>query len=347
MAGGHCLQKRTRSYSSERNRWNASKDKFYRGLCEDNNCKRSTDRLHKKSTSKSSVLKGTSKQWMRAQKNIEAVKKLKCCGLRVRKKPIRLYVVFQPNKSKIKTEEDLDMANDGLDSDATIVLNTNTPSEIKQEDPVLKCSIKTKTFSLKKPDLSSKGVRKRNYRCPVCKVNHGTLAVLNKHYKLHHSPLSCKDCAQEFCTPSALERHGYKHRKLKYNCDDCGKRFPFESDCTQHHLSHQTVKHHHCSKPGCTRNFYSKGDLTKHEKMHLKKMWKCELCPYMNKDQQNLKAHLRVHSNLKRYICPNCSKLFQYHMQLSRHIPSKEKVPKDNIDSKPSEPHPRSRSLEY
>ena len=227
-------------------------------------------------------------------------------------------MVFQPNRSMVKTEDNTkhntDIDVNGSDSDATVILSADTPSEIKKEDPVLKCSMKTKTFSLKKPDPSRKRVRKRNYRCPVCKVNHGTLAALNEHYKLHHSPLSCKDCDQEFCTPNALERHGYKHRELKYKCDDCGKRFPFESDCMQHRLSYQTVRHHHCLKPGCMRSFFSKGDLTKHERTHLEKLWKCELCPYTNKDQNNLKAHLRVHSNLKRCICPNCAKLFWYHM---------------------------------
>ena len=220
MAGGHCLRKRTRSYSCEKSRQNTSKDKFHGGLCEENNCKWLTDHLCKMPSSKPPVLKGPSKQWLRAQRNIEAVNKLKCCGLSMRKKPIRSYVVFQPNKSKIKTEEDFNVTNDGSDSDETMVLSADTPSKIKKEEPVFQCSIKTKTFSLKKPDPSRKRVWKRNYRCPVCKENHGTLAMLNEHYKLHHPPLSCKDCAQEFCMPSALERHGYKHRELKYKCDD-------------------------------------------------------------------------------------------------------------------------------
>ena len=40
---------------------------------------------------------------------------------------------------------------------------------------------------------------------------------------------------------------------------------------------------------------------------------------YSTIDERNLKAHRRVHSNLKPYMCPLCLKLFKYHMQYKWH----------------------------
>ena len=116
--------------------------------------------------------------------------------------------MFQPRKPKIETDKntDGDIASDGSDSDATVILSVNTLMDTKKEDPVLKCGMTTKNVSLKKPDLAKPWVRRRNHQCPVCKLNHGTLAALNEHYKLHHWPLTCKECEQQFCTPSALEK---------------------------------------------------------------------------------------------------------------------------------------------
>ena len=120
-------------------------------------------------------------------------------------------------------------------------------------------------------------------------------------------------------TPSTLTRHMYSHKELKYLCDFCPKRFAFESDRDTHHISHRTIKMFFCSKPKCGKSFFFEGDLTKHVKTHRKKVWRCQLCDYTTKDERNLKAHQRVHSNLLPYICDNCLHLFRYNEQLKCH----------------------------
>ena len=119
----------------------------------------------------------------------------------------------------------------------------------------------------------------------------------------------------------------YKHSKtLDYPCTHCDKSFPFDSDLKQHLNTHRTIKSFKCESAGCKKSYFSKGELTKHAETHKKISWSCELCSYTNKDKRNLKAHMRVHSNLKPYMCVNCLELFRYDTQLRRHLPCKIKT---------------------
>ena len=128
-------------------------------------------------------------------------------------------------------------------------------------------------------------------------------------------------CNETFSTPSALHRHHYKHKDLRYACSKCGKSFPFSSDHNNHEISHHKVKMHHCIHPGCDKSYLCKGELMAHALTHKKgRLYRCHLCKYTSPDQRNLKAHMRVHSNLKRYLCTHCSKLFRCDTQLRRHI---------------------------
>ena len=218
------------------------------------------------------------------------------------------HAVQGPNRPHIQTNGDSDVTKQedtpnepeqDYDSDTMILLDDvkSQPEANKTIPPknVVISSVKTKTFGIKKP-MQKK--RMRNYHCPICKNNHSKLSDLNDHYKLAHPPLYCPDCDKEFCMPSSLERHSYIHKDLKFKCDRCSKHFPFESDQDAHMLSRMKTKGHHCVSPNCGKCFFSKGDLTKHIKTHSAKIWKCQLCVYTNKNKCNLKAHMRVHSNL-------------------------------------------------
>ena len=196
-------------------------------------------------------LKEPSKQRIKSQCKISVVNRLKCTGMPIRTKPIRTYSVIQPIKAKATTCVD-DMNGEGNDSDSdAIIIMEDVTSPIKKEDskekPVVNCSIKTKTFRLKKLSVLKKKIHVRSYRCPICKVNHHRLAELNDHYKLYHSPLPCPDCDQEFCTPSSLECHSYKHHKLKFEVTNltvmsAERNSPFPVNVTNIDLVTQTHK---------------------------------------------------------------------------------------------------------
>ena len=104
---------------------------------------------------------------------------------------------------------------------------------------------------------------------------------------------------KEFVTPNGLECHVYLHKTLKFKCTVCEVMFYFQSSMESHMLTHSTEKKHACSHKGCAKSFYSKGDLTKHIKVHLNTSWKCSLCEYTSNNKRNLKAHCQKHSHLK------------------------------------------------
>ena len=134
-------------------------------------------------------------------------------------------------------------------------------------------------------------------------------------------------------TPSALTRHSYTHKNLEFGCDQCGKKFAFESDRDLPMNTHRTIKSFTCANPNCGQSYFSKGELDKHVKTHENMFWKCSLCQYQNADEWNLKAHMRVHSGLKKYLhanmCKTCLKLFKYDTQLQCHLPCKGKSEND------------------
>ena len=112
------------------------------------------------------------------------------------------------------------------------------------EENVIKCNVKTKTFSIPKRNATELNKKSRFYRCPVCKEKFPKLAAMNAHYREMHPPLYCKMCEKEFITPNALERHSYFHKSLKFKCKKCDEWFPFKSSMESHMTSHETEKKH-------------------------------------------------------------------------------------------------------
>ena len=127
----------------------------------------------------------------------------------------------------------------------------------------------------------------------------------------------------------------YLHKEMKFKCDKCSKQFPFASDLRVHQVKHESKRTHKCSK--YLKKFFMKGDMLQHLKVHDEKKWTCSMCDYTTIDERNLKAHRRVHSNLKLYMCPLCLKLFKYHTQYKCHT---DKPCKDELI-------PRSESPEF
>ena len=248
----------------------------------------------------------------------------------------RSYLLFQLDRKPI-IPDPVDHTSD-VDSDAMVLVDADP--KVEYDVPTIKCNIKTKTYGIKRPQKTKKI---RFYRCKVCKAKFICLALLNAHYKEKHPPFTCEVCDKGFNTPSSLEQHSYLHKDLKYKCSHCGLRYPFQSALDAHMVSHLEDPQHKCKD--CDKAYFNRGDLVKHMKIHLNKVYNCYLCDYKNADECNLKAHMRKHSNLKRYLCATCLKLFKYHVQLARHLPCKGEKVQDSDDNPKREN--RSNSPEY
>ena len=329
VIGGHTLRKRKRSYQCNRLRRENSANKFYRGMCSEKLNKK------KKPTKKLSVKPSRSPSTIRknAQEIINTNKENRLNGVEVNRRLTRSYPLFQPIKSPLasdnenvldtdtdETEIESKTVNEKTDNKVDTTTNTVNNDLEKTDEKPLKGKLKTETFGIKR-DYTPKRIR--NYYCPKCKKCFHSCSALNDHFRTTHTSMRCKVCKMEFNTPNALTRHSYVHKVCKFECDVCEKRFPFEKDRDSHMISHRKLRTQCCNHPNCGRKFFRKGDLVKHVLTHSKKVWSCELCDYKNNDRRNLKAHMRVHSNLRPYICSNCAKLFKYHAQLSRHLPCK------------------------
>ena len=230
---------------------------------------------------------------------------------------------------KLKQDSSSDDSVDKTDSDATEFYSV--PSDSDHHEPETppstpKGSFVTKTFGVKNPSKYSDKVPKHVKKCPKCDFQTGSSAGINAHYKNTHELVVCEHCSLRFSTPSTLHQHMYLHKEMKFKCDKCSKWFPFASDLRVHQVKHESKCTHKCSK--CLKKFFMEGDMLRHLKVHNKKKWTCSMCDYTTIDERNLKAHRRVHSNLKLYMCLHCLKLFKYHTQYKHHTdkPCKDKL---------------------
>ena len=51
--------------------------------------------------------------------------------------------------------------------------------------------------------------------------------------------VDCDLCDKKFATGTALDKHMYTHKDLRFACEDCGQSFPFKSRLEQHRITHQ------------------------------------------------------------------------------------------------------------
>ena len=316
--GGHVLRRRQRNYLSVRNRRSPTRYRFYRDMCS------SPSDKEKSRKTKIKPPKSPSDSRIESQKEI---KKRKTED--VNKKLTRSYPLFRMcKKEKITPENsstDGEFSAPEHDNNSDVKPIEELKQDRKTDDSVLEPEPVPKgKFIVSKTIGVRKGKKKvessRMYKCINCKKSFPSVALMNKHFKETHISLNCKICQKLFNTPNALTRHMYIHKNPKFKCDYCPKRFAFESDRDTHHIKHRNIKSFVCGNAKCDKSFFFEGDLVKHAKVHDKKKWKCKFCPYWNRDERNLKAHQRVHSNLKPYSCTKCLTLFRFHTQLKRHL---------------------------
>ena len=189
----------------------------------------------------------------------------------------------------------------------------------------MKGTIDIKTYGILKTTKECK------MKCPSCPKICSSTKERNDHHKEAHGKLICAVCNEQFETPSALDKHKYKHMDQKFTCNDCQESYPFKSQLKDHRMKHHTKKSFQCVAAHCGKWFKIKSSLKKHVAIHDDVMYKCSVkrgCNYQNTDKQNVKAHEKTHSDKLAYGCNKCGKAFKYWMQMNRHFMEK-KCPMD------------------
>ena len=148
---------------------------------------------------------------------------------------------------------------------------------------------------------------KNRFSCDFCPEKFEKLEDKEAHQSLHerNPKLQCKRCSEIFETVESYNRHvisGHGQTFYHYKC--CHMLFNTFTELKIHQKDHQKdlLEHHNkiyhekkvysCEK--CDREFKTKPDLLKHERMHREK-YKCLECNLKFKALSILKFHQRTH----------------------------------------------------
>ena len=155
---------------------------------------------------------------------------------------------------------------------------------------------KKKTFVTRQFGLKRRNRPRRKFKCEKCAQELNTVHDYNQHYLDNHPPTPCPYCPRLFTSPRTMAKHKYSHAEIMYECETCGQGFTFRSQYLSHRKVHLTFQGYVCFKAKCGQRFKRESELNAHLKAHDSKPIKCKHCDYTNKDQRNVRAHMRIHS---------------------------------------------------
>ena len=235
----------------------------------------------------------------------------------------------QPPKADTGLEAAIEKDTGGEPSDVPDQEPKQTDAENKQNDPKPPIEEddenkgnKKKTFVTRQFGLKRRNRPKRKFKCEKCAQELETVRDYNQHYLDNHPPTPCPYCPRQFTSPRTMAKHRYSHAETMYECETCGQGFTFRSQYLSHRKVHLTIQGFVCFKAKCGQRFKRESELNAHLKAHDSKPIKCEHCDYTNKDQRNVRAHMRIHSEKLPFYCILCGKRFRWQEQKRRHIPN-------------------------
>ena len=226
--------------------------------------------------------------------------------------PVETDRSVDPESSQVETTDSpgpVEMA------DSTEHVETEDSVPHGEPDSPVKGTLVTCSFELKKYK------RPQRFKCKICGESATSVKDLNAHHHSTHDVQFCDDCGKGFSTKSALEKHIYIHKELRFMLDRCGMGFPFKSRLYQYKITHRTYASLKCMK-NCDRCFKNVGDLNRHVRQHRHGNWfYCDFCDYKNKDKRNMDSHQRIHVvGDEKYSCNMCKERFRFSIQRLRHL---------------------------
>ena len=136
------------------------------------------------------------------------------------------------------------------------------------------------------------------FSCRVCNRSYLSKKSLYRHMRIHDDSksITCDVCLKNFPFKSELDNHYRTHTGEKhFACHICDRKFAQKSHLVQHQAIHSDVRNFKCSICPVGRFFKTKDDLNHHMVYHYEPKFSCTFCDHKSYSKSDLNKHEKTH----------------------------------------------------